>query len=467
MSFRFSSGTLDSLAGVYAPAKKHKAGSGGGHAHGPHSGGEFLAKLFHSAPKQSQNGRLSPQAKRAFGGGTSAAATGRAIHAMERTARRSPEVVVRITGRQNGGGHVLANFAYISRLGHGDDVQVPLYTSDEDVLRDGKNMQVLAQDWQEWEVGGEDRRKGATSISMVLSMPAKTDPEALKASALDFAREEFSNRAWVAALHLDRDHPHVHLTIARRDQDGRRFHPNRDDLFRYRQRFAQKLRNRGIEANATPARARGIDPKHEPIAAKKMREKGVVPRIDKSRAERAQKFRDRGLADPVKRVLADRHAVVLQTYSASILELSSSPSLADQVTAQMLSKFIEAMPEPESNSERTARLAHSSREVLDAGKPLDPVEAALAKAASVRSRIEAEMKERGAREAAQTSLSPGTHTVPETDMSERLRALREATNDLASEGLSKQLNDRVQQARNLHREPLERDRTKDRGGPGR
>jgi hypothetical protein len=48
-------------------------------------------------------------------------------------------------------------------------------------------------------------------------------------------------------------------------------------------------------------------------------------------------------------------------------------------------------------------------------------------------------------------------------MSERLRALREATNDLASEGLSKQLNDRVQQARNLHREPLERDRTKDRG----
>jgi hypothetical protein len=68
-----------------------------------------------------------------------------------------------------------------------------------------------------------------------------------------------------------------------------------------------------------------------------------------------------------------------------------------------------------------------------------------------------------ARGAAQTSLSPGTHTVPETDMSERLRALREATNDLASENFLKQLNDRVQQARDFHREPLERDRTKDRG----
>jgi hypothetical protein len=108
---------------------------------------------------------------------------------MERTARRSPEVVVRITGRQNGGGHILANFAYISRLGHGDDVQVPLYTSDGDVLRDGKDMQVLAQDWQEWESRWRGQAQGATSISMVLSMPAKTDPEALKASALDFARE--------------------------------------------------------------------------------------------------------------------------------------------------------------------------------------------------------------------------------------------------------------------------------------
>jgi hypothetical protein len=215
-----------------------------------------------------------------------------------------------------------------------------------------------------------------------------------------------------------------------------------------------------------PHRARGIDPKHEPIAAKKMREKGWFPDRQEPGGARSKVPRQ-GLADPVKRVLADRHAVVLQTYSASIMEISSSPSLADQVTAQMLSKFIEAMPEPESNSERTARLAHSSREVLDAGKPLDPVEAALAKAASVRSRIEAEMKERGAREAAQTSLSPGTHTVPETDMSERLRALREATNDLASENFLKQLNDRVQQARDFHREPLERDRTKDRGGPGR
>ena len=53
---------------------------------------------------------------------------------MERTARRVPEVMVRITGRQHGGGHVLANFSYISRLGHGPDKELGLRTSEGDVI---------------------------------------------------------------------------------------------------------------------------------------------------------------------------------------------------------------------------------------------------------------------------------------------------------------------------------------------
>ena len=171
-----------------------------------------------------------------------------------------------------------------------------------------------------------------------------------------FAREEFANRSWVASLHVDRDHPHVHLTFARRDHDGRRFHPDRDDLFRYRQRFAQKLRDRGIEANATPARARGIDPTHEPIAARKVREKGEVPRIDKSRTDRAERLRGQGLSDPVRAFLADRQAAVRTAYEGSIAELSASPSFADQVIAKSLKRFVAAMPAPEPSSTRAMDL---------------------------------------------------------------------------------------------------------------
>lgn len=465
MSFRFSPGTLDSLAGVFAEPKKRRSASGGGRAHPPEAGGTMLAFAVSSmlpAPTRPASGnRPSVQAKHAFGGSTSTETSGRAMRTMERTARRVPEVVVRITGRQHGGGHVLANFSYVSRLGHGEDKQVALYTSDGDVLRDGRDMQILAQDWQEWEEGGEARRSGSTSISMVLSMPAATDPDILREAALTFAREEFANRSWVAALHVDRDHPHVHLTIARRDHDGRRFHPDREDLFRFRQRFAQKLRDRGIEANATPVRARGIDPRHEHIAARKMREKGQVPQLDKSRAKRAQAFRDRGVADPVKRILAERHAIVLRTYAKSIVELSASPSLADQVRAQTVQKFIDTMPEPESNAERAARFVREQG--ADRANPLSQRSPGEAVNTTSAERLKA-VKDRLAETTRQASaLGPSATSrdlsVAEPDLSPAAQRFREALANAP---------DRLREIER-EREARERQRQqdRDRGGPSR
>ncbi len=404
MSFRFSSGTMDSMAGVFAPPKKYRLGAGGGSTKAPKAGGTMMgiavASMFPKPASTTGASRPSVHAKHAFGGGTQVRMSGRAVMTMDRTSRRVPEVVVRITGRQHGGGHVLANFAYISRLGHGPEKELGLETSDGEVLRDGRDMQILAQDWHEWEMDGDARRKGATSISMILSMPTGTDPEKLKAAAVDFAKEQFANRSWVAGLHVDRDHPHVHITIARRDLDGRRFHPDRDDLFRWRQRFAEKLRDRGIEANATPTRARGLDPTHEHIAVQKMRDKGLVPRIDVSRADRAQRLRDQGMADPVEAILVSRQSTVRATYMRSIGELSASPSFADQVVAQSLQKFVSEMPAPQPNSTRARVAATPQREVdsrldvtpggpSDTDRDADPIAAALARSRAMREKLEA------------------------------------------------------------------------------
>ena len=402
MSLNLSPGTLDTMAGIFAPAKKQRLGSGGGSPPPAKQGGTMLrlavASMFPKATSRPGGGRQPYATKQAFGAGAQGAVSRRAIATMDRTARRVPEVLVRITGRQHGSGHVLANFAYISRLGHGTDKQLALYTSDEEVLRDGRAMQELAQDWQEWEMGDDARRKGATSLSMILSMPSGTDPERLKAAALDFAREEFANRSWVASLHIDRDHPHVHLTFARRDHDGRRFHPTRDDLFRYRQRFAQKLRDRGIEANATPAKARGVDPKHEPIAARKVRANGQVPRLDTNRLARAQRFANATTADPVRAILTEQQAVVRDAYLQSIAELSATPSVVNQTVAKSLQRFVEVLPDPEPNSIQAAhtlrvlraldtRLGGLEAEASDA--PADPIAAAIARSSAMRDRIEA------------------------------------------------------------------------------
>ncbi|KRB93221.1 hypothetical protein ASE22_25605 [Sphingomonas sp. Root720] len=393
---------------------------------------------------------------------------------MERTARRAPEVVVRITGRQHGGGHVLANFSYISRLGHGADKELALYTSDGDVIRDGRDMQILSQDWHEWEMGDDARRKGATSLSMILSMPTGTDPERLREAALDFAREEFANRSWVASLHVDRDHPHVHLTVARRDHDGRRFHPNRDDLFRYRQRFATKLRDRGIEANATPAKARGIDPKHEPIAAHKVREKGGVPRIDKTRADRAARYGEAGLPDPVEKILARQHATVRDAYERSIAELSASPSLVDQAIVNSLERFVTSMPAPEPNSVRAARTTRETRDGADRGsapehgarnapKEPDPLGAALARSRAMREQLDAK---RVAPEAPGRSQPEGEGDRP-AGMSDRLRSLMDEAAKQSSEAGPNKADDILRKTQERDRAQRDRDRPPDKGGPRR
>ncbi|MEI5687908.1 relaxase/mobilization nuclease domain-containing protein, partial [Sphingomonas kyungheensis] len=193
-------------------------------------------------------------------------------------------------------------------------------------------------------------------------------------------------------LHVDRDHPHVHLTVARRDYDGRRFNPDRDDLLRYRQRFAQKLRDRGIEANATPVQARGVDATHEPIAARKIREQGAVPRIDRNRADRARRLHETGGADPTETALAKRQAVVRDTFQRSIDELLTSSSFVDQVKAQTLRKFVAAMPEPVP-SLRTLpgnpAIVSATHDHGQGATPADPIAEALARTQATNVRIAA------------------------------------------------------------------------------
>lgn len=478
MSFHLSPGTLDSMAGVFSPAKKHRLGTGGGKGKSAQSGGKMLglavASLFPKTTSSGGSYRASAQTKRAFGGGNQAAVSRRAIATMERTARRVPEVMVRITGRQHGGGHVLANFSYISRLGHGPGKALGLHTSEGDIICDGEEMQKLANGWQKWEMGDDARRKGATSLSMILSMPTGTDPEKLKAAALDFARDEFANRSWVASLHVDRDHPHVHLTVARRDHDGRRFHPNRDDLFRYRQRFAAKLRNRGIEANATPAKARGIDPKHEHIAARQVREKGTVPRLDKTRAARTERFHSAGRNDPVDTVLAEQRAVVRVAYERSIAELLASPSLVNKTVAQSLQRFLDAMPEPEPNSVRAMRDRRAERGAGDrARRPVTASEQDAIALATVRlkeaterskSKLDARDRElerhigggRGPGQGEATGVSRGFPGEPDP------QASAQAPDKIAE--ILHQVRDRDRAHRDRERD---RDLSPDRGGPRR
>jgi len=106
-------------------------------------------------------------------------------------------------------------------------------------------------------------------MHLVLSMPETTDPQAVRSAARAFAKELCGhNHEYVMALHhpgndKDSKQPHVHLSVKCLGFDETRLNPGRTDLQRWRETFAERLRDIGVDATATPRKSRGIVKKAE------------------------------------------------------------------------------------------------------------------------------------------------------------------------------------------------------------
>ena len=170
---------------------------------------------------------------------------------LARIVRKAPEVVVKVTGRQRGGGHVKAHLDYIGRKGG-----VEIETRDGEILTAKEDIAERAAEWSDtlnWR-----SRPTVSSVSLIFSMPEGTDPGKVLGAVRALAHAELSdNHDYVLALHTDTPRPHVHLTVQAEGLDRTRFNPRPVQLNRFRERFARELRARGVAAEATPRRARG------------------------------------------------------------------------------------------------------------------------------------------------------------------------------------------------------------------
>ena len=170
---------------------------------------------------------------------------------LARIVRKAPEVVVKVTGRQRGGSHVKAHLDYIGRKG-----DVDIETRDGEILTAKEDIAERAAEWSDtlqWR-----SRPTVSSVSLIFSMPAGTDPDKVLGAVRALAHAELSdNHDYVLALHTDTPRPHVHLTVQAEGLDRKRFNPRPVQLNRFRERFARELRARGVAAEATPRRARG------------------------------------------------------------------------------------------------------------------------------------------------------------------------------------------------------------------
>lgn len=185
------------------------------------------------------------------------------IKLITRTVGRTPEVMVKVINKGSSsvagvGGHV----GYIGRQG-----EVALETDEGEVLQGQEVGNALLEDWNLDLI--QDRGKINLTpnkpkqpprlvYKLIFSMPAGTPPEKVQAAVRNFAREEFAlKHRYVMALHTDEPHPHVHLVLKARSEEGRRLYLRKATLRQWREGFASHLRALGVAANATPRHVRG------------------------------------------------------------------------------------------------------------------------------------------------------------------------------------------------------------------
>ena len=260
---------------------------------------------------------------------------------LRAAALKHPEVMVKIPKRLSGnskGMHGVRNHLdYVSRNG-----ELPLETQSGEQLHGKRSVQEFVNDWQKLGIPEESKHREALNI--VLSMPEGTPPDAVFNAARNFAAEQFAGHQYVFVLHHDSHypdepkHPHVHLCVLMRDEYGQRLNPRKNDLFEWRVRFAEKLREEGVLCAATKRQHRGKTLKPENSFVRSIRSRGDLPDRYKQQAEElieAVKNSDRP-KHPFLREAMQTRGLVLEEYGKIAKELYK---MGNKTEARIISKL--------------------------------------------------------------------------------------------------------------------------------
>ena len=161
--------------------------------------------------------------------------------------KKAPEVVIKITGASSGTKSLKSHLEYISRNG-----EVGLADESGEKLENIRAVRGFVEQHKAAGMAKESTSK--EFLHVMFSMKKGTPAEDLHEAVKSFCEKEFSNRRYVLALHQDTDNPHVHVCVGTQDidrADEPRLAPRKNDIFRWRQGFAEQLRERGIEAAAS------------------------------------------------------------------------------------------------------------------------------------------------------------------------------------------------------------------------
>ncbi len=237
--------------------------------------------------------------------------------------RNAPQVMVKVTGGGRGMGAIAAHLRYISKSG-----RLP-FEDDRGEMRQG--AEALRDLADQWRCGGAripERSERREAFNIMLAMPAGTNPEIVRNAAREFAKAELANHRYVMVLHTHQANPHVHLAVRAEGRGGRRLNPRKQDLRRWREVFAERLRGLGIEAEATSKIARGSVHRNERLWERKAYDDGRT-------VKRA------GTTNP-KLTPARRHAA--QAWCEIAKALASSEDMADRELGRSVVNYARWLP---------------------------------------------------------------------------------------------------------------------------
>lgn len=189
-----------------------------------------------------------------------------------RVTRGVPQAVAKITRFQRTASQCQRHWSYISRK-----ATLELETDDGEMLKGlGEHKELL----KAWELTFDHGKKSRNQMNYTVSAPKGSSPEAVRNAAREFGKEAFAGHKYVFALHTDKDHPHVHFAVHMKGP-VKKLNPRLKDLRQWRELWAEKARQQGIEMACSPRAARGVGRKGQRQAIQQMQQRGVTPEVTK------------------------------------------------------------------------------------------------------------------------------------------------------------------------------------------
>jgi hypothetical protein len=278
---------------------------------------------------------------------------------IERTVRRAPEVIVRISAPQSNDFDAVQKYLdLIARQG-----ELRLETDSAELMggpRLGRRlMEEMDLDLEEYRRRPEltvprGHRLPKLVHKIVLSMPQGTSCPRLLSAARNFLREQFGNRhRYAFVLHAHKAHPYVHVVVKAVSEHGVRLHIKKPTLRKWRLEFARHLREQNIAANATERALRGQIRESKPNTLYHTELRGESIWLQLRTDAVTSELMRRGLqVEPGKVKLVQTRKEVQRRWRVirQLLMTQGARGLAEEV-----GRFVDAMQPPMTAKEQLAR----------------------------------------------------------------------------------------------------------------